>query len=585
MTVHRFAVPALATALAFGCNDPRLVASGSPDAPPGSLPDAGAGADASPDAVVSSGVARLIAPLSTSTVTQQQPTLHWTGAPTAPTVELCLDRACAQPLATAVEIAADHDSGKVAAPLPPGWIFWRVHSGTQVTPTWQFFVGKLSATTAVDSSSGTVLDVNGDGYADLLIGGSVSAAYLYLGNPTGVEMERVAITDPAGSSTFGALMRPLGDVNGDGFGDFWVSGHMYLGGATIDGAIWNGTTTAHRIDTFPPYQPVAIGDVNGDGYADLYVPQTDQAYVWFGGASPDPANKITITYPPVNTSAVWGSVSSAAGDVNGDGYADFVVSDYAGSDTMTSTFAHLYLGNASPSAADWDAAATPDRVDIPGADDGQPYGGCFGAAFAPAGDINGDGYSDFAVGAYNASGDTVAYTGKVHIYLGSPTPATADWNGAAPTQRVDLVGAGYFFSIGAALSYAGDVNGDGYSDLVVGGLNDPSADDYGVGELYLGSPTPGDAVWNGASPPNRIDLTSSGAVDGYFAYSVTGGGDTDGDGYADFVVSATGETPHGLAHFFHGEAAPISADYNGTAPAMRVDLTNPTTTGVFGFVQ
>jgi len=585
MIVRRFALPALA--LASACNDGRLVASGSTDAPPGVTPDAAASTDASPDAPASSGVARLIAPLSTATVTQQQPTLRWTGSPTAPTVDLCLDRACTMPLAIAVDIAADHNSGKVSAPLPAGWIYWRVHSGSDVTPTWQFLVGKLSATTAVDASSGTVLDANGDGFADVLVGGGqMGAAYLYLGNPTGIETRRIDLVPPDNNVGFGAIASKLGDVNGDGFADFWVEpgGHLYLGGPFADASAWNGAGAANRIDAFPASSPVPIGDVNGDGYADVYFESSWQAFVWFGSATLDPANKIMIARP-TTTGQNWGSQGGAAGDVNGDGYADFLIGAYPGESDVTISYAHLYLGSASPSAADWDADVTPHRIDIPGEDSNAAFGGYYGYRISPAGDMNGDGYSDFAVGAMYTGSDTVAYSGKVHLYFGSPAPAIATWSGATAPQRVDLIGPGYFFQIGYALSPAGDVNGDGYPDLVVGGIYDLTLDQYGVGELYLGSPAPGDAVWNGAAAPNRVDLTSGDGVNGYYAYTVAGGGDTDGDGYADFIVSATGAAPTGLAHFFRGKAAPSGSDYNGTAPPMRVDLTSPTTVGKFGIVR
>jgi hypothetical protein len=585
VVVRRLAAPVIA--LWCGCNDPRLLANGSPDAmsPDGTTPDGTTPDGPAPDAPMGNGIARMIAPLSTSTVTQQQPTLRWTGSPTAPVVDLCLDRACTQPLAIAVAIAADHNSGKPSAPLPPGWIFWRVHSGTQTTPTWQFFVGKVNASTAVDSSNGTTFDVNGDGYADLLIGGGL--AYVYLGNPLGVEMQRIDLTSRSGSGAFGTMVTNLGDVNGDGYADFWVapSGGMYLGGPNVDASSWNGASAPNRIDSFSSGSPVPLGDVNGDGYADLYFTGTWQTQVWFGGATPDPANTLTLTRPSIDATGgtnglVWGYGAGGAGDVNGDGYADFVVGAYPDTDSIGTAFVHLYLGSPSPSAADWNAGTN--RIDLPGEDPTAAFAGYFGYCISPAGDMNGDGYADFAVGAFYASSSSVAYTGKVHLYLGSPTPATADWVGAAATQRVDLIGPGYFFQIGYAMTPAGDVNNDGYADLVVGGLYDLTIDQYGTGELYLGSPTPGDAIWNAPSTSNRVDLATVDGVNGHFGYTVAGGGDTDGDGYADFVLGAKGGTAGGVAHFYRGEAAPDGTHYNGATPTLRIDMTNPTNLGGFG---
>ncbi len=105
---------------------------------------------------------RLIAPLSTSTVTQQEPTLRWVLGPGAgaPVVDLCHDRACTLPVTIPVTIAANQTSGIPTSALPSGWVFWRVRvvsgSQTATSATWQLWVGKTSASTPVDTSSGTI---------------------------------------------------------------------------------------------------------------------------------------------------------------------------------------------------------------------------------------------------------------------------------------------------------------------------------------------------------------------------------------------------------------------------------------------
>jgi hypothetical protein len=128
----------------------------------------------SPDLMTPS-VPRLLAPLSTSTVTSQQPTFKWTlpaGASNVAVV-ICHDRACADKLSTAVSIDASSTSGSPVAALPAGVLFWHVTAsvgGTQQSSaTWEVWVGTRTAT-KVSSSFGTILDVNGDGYADVIIG-------------------------------------------------------------------------------------------------------------------------------------------------------------------------------------------------------------------------------------------------------------------------------------------------------------------------------------------------------------------------------------------------------------------------------
>lgn len=143
------------------------------------------------DGVCTPPAPRPIAPLSTSRVTSRRPTLHWelpTGV-TDTTVDLCLDRACTKPIGKPVDV-----TGTSYAPpddLPTGVVFWRLHPSTfsnVTSPTWEFWVGARSA--PVDTSWGTTLNVNGDGYADLVVGASragdsAGAAYVYLGGPDG----------------------------------------------------------------------------------------------------------------------------------------------------------------------------------------------------------------------------------------------------------------------------------------------------------------------------------------------------------------------------------------------------------------
>ena len=198
----------------------------------------------------------------------------------------------------------------------------------------------------------------------------------------------------------------------------------------------------------------SAGDVNGDGFADVIV-GFGAAWVslYLGGATglaTTPAS--TITGPDDNSSADFGNSVAGAGDVNGDGFADVVVGS-PGSNGPDGGVGgtgriYVYLGSAAG------LVSTPANL-INGLD----RLGEFGNAVESAGDVNGDGYSDVIVGAEGANN----MDGRVYVYLGSATGL------ATSPASVLMLGSGMGTSFGSTVAGAGDVNGDGYADVVVGG--------------------------------------------------------------------------------------------------------------------
>src|SRR5439155_13951577 len=137
------------------------------------------------------------------------------------------------------------------------------------------------------------------------------------------------------------------------------------------------------------------------------------------------------------------------------------------------------------------------------------------------GDVSGGGLADVVVGAdLNAAGGAGA--GRVYVFYGGP--------GADAVADLTLTGAAAGDAFGNSVSSAGDVNGDGYADVIVGAyLNDAGGTDAGRAYVYYGGPG-ADAV---------ADLTLTGAAAGdSFGYSVSSAGDVNGDGYADVIVGA-----------------------------------------------
>lgn len=341
-------------------------------------------------------------------------------------------------------------------------------------------------------------DLNADGLPDLLTSnyGYWTTAYAYLGTGTGVA------TDPdttfAGLENDGGDEIPIafaGDIDGDGHDDVIAT-------ANSDAQIllWSGTTVAH---TGPPDPTWTLpdhaddfegevawvdgaGDVNGDGYADVVVgmphPDSGNMSVHLGSAA-GPLDDDT-TFSVTSMSPEFGHTVRGAGDVNGDGFGDVVVSG----DAYTSA---VYYGSASGMSAS--AFTTLNHTTM-------------ARSVAGAGDVNGDGYDDVLVGMPDASP-----SGEVDLFLGGP-------DGVNPTAAWSRLG--QVAQYGWSVDGAGDVNGDGFADVIVGVPAHAERLDYV--EVILGEAS-------GLQPEPLAILAAGGD-------SVAGAGDIDRDGLADVIV-------------------------------------------------
>jgi Putative metal-binding motif/FG-GAP repeat/FG-GAP-like repeat/HYR domain len=234
--------------------------------------------------------------------------------------------------------------------------------------------------------------------------------------------------------------------------------------------------------------------------------------------------------------AGYGSSLASAGDVNGDGFDDLIVGapvfNVPGLPNPHEGRAFVYLGSALGPAIQpvWTA-------------DGAKSG--FGSAVASAGDVNGDGFDDVIVGEpdglFGPSGGPPQWTGQAYLYLGSPS---------GPTPAPAWVGhAGLLDHFGASVASAGDVNGDGYADVIVGAPADVGAPETRA-FLFLGSPA-------GLSATPSWSASSAPAIGGFGA-AVAGAGDVNGDGYDDLLVGEPNfqgaGCPLGRAFLYFGSA-------------------------------
>jgi hypothetical protein len=502
---------------------------------------------------------RPIAPLSTSRVTSRRPKLRWTlpSHVTSATIDLCLDRACTRLIGAPVLVKGT--SYVPTGDLPSGVVYWRLHPSTKTSltsATWEFTVGTRSA--PVDTSWGTTLDVNGDGYADLVVSateGSQSAAgavYVYLGNATGLgAVPATTLTGPGSpGSNYGTSVASAGDVNGDGYADLVVGApaagqlgenpgdaYIYLGGPSGLTTTPSTTLIGGAEDQLFGNSVASAGDVNGDGYADLVVGavgfsknSVPGAHVFLGSAGGLATAPATTLNRPDGSSEpgndLFGYSVASAGDVDGDGYADLVVGASGG--------AYVFHGDSNGIVT---GGAT--RLSNPA-----PGNGVFGLSVASAGDVNGDGYADVVVGT----------SGAPYVYLGGPA-------GIATTPAVSLT-LPYRAVAVEAVASAGDVDGDGYGDVVVGAI--PGSVNTGPVYVYLGSAT-------GLASAPAMTLTGPlGPVDN-FGWSVASAGDVNGDGYADVVVGAWASMNGRGSIFLYlgslaGVLAPAASTLTGAGP-------------------
>ncbi|MBN1425739.1 FG-GAP repeat protein [Candidatus Fermentibacteria bacterium] len=424
-------------------------------------------------------------------------------------------------------------------------------SGLEAAASWT--ASGEAASNFFGRSVATAGDVNGDGYSDVVIGADGNAintgkAYVYLGSASGLSATASWIALGQGpDNCFGRAVGTAGDVNGDGYSDVVVGAwgntsetgkaYLYLGSASGPSATDSWTALGEGTDNRFGCSVATAGDVNGDGYSDVvagawgYAGDMGKAYLYLGSAA---GLSTTASWTATGEGAnnYLGNSVASAGDVNGDGYSDVVVGawGYLGYSGKT----YLYLGSASGLSATAAWTAT-----------GEGASNHFGQSVASAGDVNGDGYSDVVVGAEGYAGRT----GKAYLYLGSAT-------GLLPAASWTATGEGANNNLGNSVASAGDVNGDGYSDVVVGAWG--NAGSYGKTYLYLGSASGLSAV---------ASWTKSGeATSNYFGYSVASAGDVDGDNYSDVVVGAYGSANYtGKAYLYLGSAAGLSTTASWTA--------------------
>ena len=461
------------------------------------------------------------------------------------------------------------------------YVFHGSATGLSTTAAWTDEPNQES--TWFGHSVETAGDVNGDGYSDVIVGAywydngetDEGRAFVYHGSPTGLGAVAAWTAEPnQAGAVFGASVSTAGDVNGDGYSDviygapFYENGepyegraYVYHGSASGLGATEAWTAESNQMNASYGVSVSTAGDVDADGYSDVIVSaflydngESDEgrAFVYHGSASGLSATA-AWTAESNQAGAELGAVSSA-GDINGDGYSDVIVS--AGRYTNGQSEegrAYVYHGSAAglSATAAWTVESNQAVALL--------------SAVSSAGDINGDGYSDVIVGAFGYDNGQLE-EGRAYVYFGSAAglAATAGWTGES--NQVN----GYF---GWSVSNAGDVNGDGYSDVIVGALQYSNGEvAEGRAYVYHGSAAGLGETEAWTAEPNQVTA--------YLGYSVSTAGDVNGDGYSDVIVGAyaydNGETDEGRVFVYRGSATGLSTSATWTAESNQASA-------LFGF--
>jgi len=421
-------------------------------------------------------------------------------------------------------------------------------------------------------------DVDGDGFDDLAVGApnhdgpageDAGLVAVYFGAAAGLSPVAHPIFGQQADAHFGGDVSGVGDVNGDGRPDLLVGerffsddqageGRVVLYFGSTDGfstASWSAEGNAPGIRFGEAVS--GAGDVNADGFADLLVCASrftngeiseGKAYLFLGGPS-GPGPNPSWTMEGNQDNATFGTSLANAGDVDGDGFADVLI----GSRSYDHLFPNegmvlLFLGNPS-------GLGNPARVYY-----GAQEGAALGAGAGTAGDVNGDGFADFILGAHAYDGG-VENEGRVYLYLGRPQLSTVP-DFVFERNVEDAL-------FGAEVGTAGDVNGDGFSDIFATAPRLQASSAFGSVEVYHGA-----AGFLRADPDQTLLGQVPHARFGEYAAIV---GDVNADGYCDAVVVAPFEPlsdpeQSGEARLFYGSAIGLGANairLSPLAPGMR----------------
>ncbi len=405
------------------------------------------------------------------------------------------------------------------------------------------------------------------------------------------------IVGPATNANLGYSASSAGDIDGDGYEDVIMGAPATTGGSAVGTAyvIYGGATASFSdIDlssmTLDPATTgfkitgelavdwlgysVSAGDIDNDGYDDLLIgaknknPYQGAAYVIYGKARSSLQNidLSTTTLNPATTgflitgksySGFFGYALSARGDINGDGYNDMI---FGSAGTV-----FVVYGGPKSTMTNIALASTTLNPTTTGFTVTGSSSGYFGYAVDILGDVDNDGYDDIIIGDYGANSNL----GAAHVIYGGTKSTRQNFDLSSTTLNPSTQGFSLTVSdsgsvyLGNAVAGA-DVNGDGYTDVIVGGVN---YNNFGgaVYVLYGGPRSIFSSSTNFATAPITAAFSIKGSLAGDRFGKALWGRDIDGDGYEDVIVGAFGKNSNmGATYVIYGGESITSIDLSTT---------------------